>query len=127
MKLADSCRSLIVILFLSFIAPAGIALAQKSDNLIRPGDRWLDDRGIEIQAHGGGIIRLKKTWYWFGEDRSQTNDPTRRYVSLLFVHGSHALEVSSPGSRHRRPRKPRPEVRARATRRSSTTRTPRHS
>jgi hypothetical protein len=55
--------------------------AQSSDNLIRPGDRWLDDRGIEVQAHGGGIIRLKNTWYWFGEDRSQTNDPAKRYVA----------------------------------------------
>ena len=57
------------------------ARAQKPDDLIRPGDRWLDDRGVEIQAHGGGILKLKDTWYWFGEDRSQTNDPTKRYVA----------------------------------------------
>lgn len=60
---------------------APLTHAQKQDNVIRPGERWLDDRGIEIQAHGGGIIQLKDTWYWFGEDRSQNNDPAKRYVA----------------------------------------------
>jgi len=55
-------------------------LAEKTA-LIQPGERWLDDRGIEIQAHGGGILHLGDTWYWFGEDRSQTNDPAKRYVA----------------------------------------------
>src|SRR5688572_2258536 len=49
--------------------------------LIKPGLAWPDDRGRHVQAHGGGIIKLGTTWYWFGEDRSQDNDPARRYVS----------------------------------------------
>ncbi|PTY03030.1 hypothetical protein DB346_07185 [Verrucomicrobia bacterium LW23] len=48
---------------------------------IRPGLVWPDNRGRHIQAHGGGIIRLNGTWYWFGEDRAEDNDPARRYVS----------------------------------------------
>ncbi len=48
---------------------------------IRPGALWLDDRGRHIQAHGGGIIKLGDTYYWFGEDRSQGLDRTKRYVS----------------------------------------------
>ena len=55
--------------------------AQREDNAIRPGAPWLDDRGVLIQAHGGGIIRLNGTYYWFGEDRTQTNDPDKRYVA----------------------------------------------
>ena len=47
---------------------------------IKPGEVWLDDRGEHIQAHGGGIIKLGDTYYWFGEDRSQGLDPSRRYV-----------------------------------------------
>lgn len=69
------------ILLLAAIVAAPPASAQPPNNLIRPGDRWLDNRGIEIQAHGGGIIHLGKTWYWFGEDRSQTNDPQKKYVA----------------------------------------------
>lgn len=48
---------------------------------IRPGEVWRDDRGLPIQAHGGGILQLGQTFYWFGEDRSAANDPNRRYVS----------------------------------------------
>jgi hypothetical protein len=48
---------------------------------IKPGDRWLDDRGQQIQAHGGGITHWKGVYYWFGEDRSQSNDPDKRYVA----------------------------------------------
>ncbi|MBS1871909.1 MAG: family 43 glycosylhydrolase [Acidobacteria bacterium] len=47
----------------------------------RPGDVWLDNRDRHIQAHGGGIIKLGDTWYWFGEDRGRDNDPERRYVA----------------------------------------------
>ena len=48
---------------------------------IKPGELWLDDRGQHIQAHGGGIIKLGDIYYWFGEDRSQGLDRTKRYVS----------------------------------------------
>jgi hypothetical protein len=48
---------------------------------ITPGDRWLDDRGQHIQAHGGGITHWKGLYYWFGEDRTQTNDSEKRYVA----------------------------------------------
>jgi hypothetical protein len=50
-------------------------------SVIRPGLLWPDDRGRHVQAHGGGIIKLGTTWYWFGEDRSRENDPSRRYVA----------------------------------------------
>ncbi len=48
---------------------------------ITPGDVWPDNRGQHIQAHGGGIVTLGNTYYWFGEDRSQGLDPAKRYVS----------------------------------------------
>lgn len=37
---------------------------------INPGDVWLDTSGNVIQAHGGGIIKVGKTYYWFGEDKT---------------------------------------------------------
>ena len=50
-------------------------------DLIKPGEPWLDDRGKTIQAHGGGVIQQGNTYYWFGEDRSRSNDASKRYVS----------------------------------------------
>lgn len=57
--------------------------AQAADTTptIKPGALWPDDRGEHINAHGGGIIKLSDTWYWFGEYRPKDAVPGRRYVS----------------------------------------------
>jgi len=55
--------------------------ASAAPQTINPGGVWRDDRGQQIQAHGGGIIKLNDTYYWFGEDRSQGLDRAQRYVS----------------------------------------------
>jgi len=49
--------------------------------VVRPGEAWLDNRGQQIQAHGGGILRWRGEYYWFGEDRAKGNDPEKRFVS----------------------------------------------
>lgn len=56
-------------------------MSQTSSLTIHPRASWPDDRGLHIQAHGGGIIRLDGTWYWFGEDRGRDNAPDRRQVA----------------------------------------------
>ena len=64
---------------------------------IRPGERWLDNRGQQIQAHGGGVIRVKETYYWFGEDRTPGNDAEKRYVACYssrdLVHWTESVSV----------------------------------
>jgi Glycosyl hydrolases family 43 len=35
-----------------------------------PGAVWRDVDSNPIQAHGGGILVLGNTWYWYGEDRT---------------------------------------------------------
>lgn len=63
------------------LSAAALPLGAAPAGMIRPGEIWPDNRGQHIQAHGGGILKLGNTWYWFGEDRGQGNDPARRYVS----------------------------------------------
>ena len=58
-----------------------LTAASAAPPAIKPGDIWLDDRGQHIQAHGGGIIKIADTYYWFGEDRGQNLDRNLRYVS----------------------------------------------
>src|SRR5690606_26164426 len=48
---------------------------------IDPGAIWTDDQGNHIQAHGGGIIKVKDSYYWYGQQHRQGLDPNRRYVS----------------------------------------------
>ena len=55
--------------------------ASAEPQTIKPGEIWPDDRGQHIQAHGGGILKLDATYYWFGEDRSQGLNRSNRFVS----------------------------------------------
>jgi beta-xylosidase len=63
------------------LSTAVAPLVQAAPQTIKPGELWLDNRGQHIQAHGGGIIKVADTYYWYGEDRSKDNDPARRYVA----------------------------------------------
>ena len=36
---------------------------------IKPGSIWPDNKGIQINAHGGGILELNGTYYWYGEHK----------------------------------------------------------
>lgn len=42
---------------------------EKPGTIIYPGEEWPDSEGKHINAHGGGIIQYKGTYYWFGESR----------------------------------------------------------
>ena len=40
---------------------------------IRPGQPWLDTQGKRIQAHGGSVMFLDGTYYWYGENKEKTD------------------------------------------------------
>jgi hypothetical protein len=91
-------RSLV---WFGLLAACALANAQ----FIEPGGVWLDNRGAQIQAHGGGVIKVGDAWYWFGEDRTQTNDPNKRYVAcysstnlLNWTFRNQVLQLSDPES-----------------------------
>ena len=37
-------------------------------NSFRPGQVWLDTEGKRIQAHGGSVIYIDGTYYFYGEN-----------------------------------------------------------
>lgn len=57
---------------------AAIVAAQKSADtlaakaLFLPGAIWPDNTGVHINAHGGGVVYINKTYYWFGEKRGRS-------------------------------------------------------
>jgi beta-xylosidase len=44
--------------------------AEEKLGAFRPGDLWPDDKGVHINAHGGGMLLHKGVYYWFGEHRT---------------------------------------------------------
>ncbi len=41
-------------------------------NSIRPGQVWLDTNGNRIHAHGGSVMYIDGTYYWYGENKEKT-------------------------------------------------------
>lgn len=61
------------------MSPSGGISAYKKErgrmdmyNSIRPGQVWLDTEGKRIQAHGGSVMYLDGTYYWYGENKEKT-------------------------------------------------------
>ena len=46
---------------------------------IYPGRPWLDTDGKRIQAHGGSVIYVDGTYYWYGENKEKTDGTTDIY------------------------------------------------
>ena len=55
-------------LLLGFTATSTFAADARLDKF-RPGEPWPDDKGIPINAHGGGILLHDGVYYWFGEHK----------------------------------------------------------
>lgn len=66
----------------SFLCSGFLFTAVLGQNIkeIQPGEVWPDNNGNHIQAHGGGIIKSGKTYYWYGEGRAKGLDTNYRYV-----------------------------------------------
>ncbi|MFT4202647.1 MAG: glycoside hydrolase family 43 protein [Chitinophagaceae bacterium] len=40
-------------------------------NAFHPGEIWPDDKGVHINAHGGGILYHDGMYYWYGENKGE--------------------------------------------------------
>ncbi len=48
---------------------AASGLLVESPDAFEPGVAWLDTNGERIEAHGGGILAVGNTYYWYGENK----------------------------------------------------------
>lgn len=54
---------------LMFIVFIGSGYTQTTDNFFSPGQEWVDNNGVAINAHGGGILFHNNKYYWYGEHK----------------------------------------------------------
>lgn len=47
----------------------GIPAYAQYHTSFKPGELWLDNNGVHINAHGGGILYHEGKYYWFGEHK----------------------------------------------------------
>ncbi len=48
----------------------------------RPGEVWPDDKGVAINAHGGGILVHDGVYYWFGEHKIAGEAGNKAHVGV---------------------------------------------
>lgn len=96
-------RKMIITGCLVLIALCGYS--RISEGGIRPGEIWTDDKGVHVNAHGGGMLYADGTYYWFGEYKSDTTSVALNgvtcYSSQDLVHWKNegiALPVMPAGS-----------------------------
>lgn len=53
-----------------------------SQSTIIPGVPWYDDKGLHINAHGGNIISVDNTYFWYGESRPRAGHTAMPGVAL---------------------------------------------
>lgn len=61
----------IIPVLVAFFGAIASACSPYTDQPIRSGEIWPDDRGEHINAHGGGILVHDGTFYWFGEHKGE--------------------------------------------------------
>lgn len=47
-----------------------------------PGEIWLDNNDVHINAHGGGFLIHKERYYWFGEHKKTGNEGNKANVGV---------------------------------------------
>ena len=56
-----------ILFFLVIIASCNSI--DRSDKSFNPGEFWLDNNGVHINAHGGGILYHQNKYFWYGEHK----------------------------------------------------------
>lgn len=74
-------------------ALAAAGPAQAAPRTITNGTQFTDTSGNPVHAHGGGVIKVGSSSYWFGEDRNSDN--TFRYVAGVRAKGGEPVLVTA--------------------------------
>lgn len=72
----------IFILIISFFVLSGTK-QKENQKMFLPGEKWPDNNGTHINAHGGGILFYKGKYYWFGEHKVEVK---KGNLAMVGVH-----------------------------------------
>ena len=63
----------LLLVWSAFCALLFLACSPKQElKPIRSGEIWPDNQGVHVNAHGGCILYHEETYYWYGENKSDT-------------------------------------------------------
>jgi hypothetical protein len=56
----------------ALVSPGSVVAATNRAGMIYPGQPWLEETGKRIHAHGGSILQVGSTYFWYGENKERT-------------------------------------------------------
>lgn len=68
--------------FILFASLLTNSLFAQQYNSFTPGELWLDNNGVHINAHGGGILHHEGVYYWFGEHKTEGRAGNQAHVGV---------------------------------------------
>lgn len=68
-----------------------VSFATKKQNAVFPGKVWLDTSGKRIQAHGGAVWYEDGVYYWYGENKEDTDGKNGIWTSGIRCYTSKDL------------------------------------
>ena len=77
------------------VAPANVPAA-KADGLPN-GGIWKDDKGVHINAHGGGVLFHQGTYYWYGEHKIEGGAGNVAHVGVHVYSSTDLLKWKDEG------------------------------
>ena len=72
----------IILLTTLLLASVGITNGQEKLQSFKPGELWPDNKGVHINAHGGGILKVNNTYYWYGEHKIEGKAGNKAMVGV---------------------------------------------
>ncbi len=74
-----------------------ISSCTKKQKTIKPGEIWLDNNGVHVNAHGGGILVDNGIYYWFGEHKIEGKKGNQARVGVHCYSSKNLLDWKDEG------------------------------
>ena len=71
-----------IFLFLLVILTFSCHNQKNRHSSMKPGELWLDNDGVHINAHGGGILTYGDRYYWYGEHKIDGEAGNKAHVGV---------------------------------------------
>lgn len=75
----------------------GLTAAGQKSGLFKPGELWPDNKGVHINAHGGGIMFYNSKYYWFGEHKTEGKRGNQAWVGVHCYSSENLYEWKDEG------------------------------
>ena len=80
--MTNTMKSLLALCLFCGTAAVSTAETPVRHTSFKPGEIWTDNNGVHINAHGGGILYDKGTYYWYGEHKVEGDAGNRAQVGV---------------------------------------------